>query len=210
MDDPNRYFEESTNTLYANVMQKLMFIFLILFLIAVAQPINPKQEESHQGLVAPPGNIMVEIHWPDKIDVDVDLWVQSPGDEKPVGYSNKSGKVFNLLRDDLGKEGDETDLNYEVAYGRGLPAGEYTVNLHLFANREHLPEIPVDVVVSVQRRDETRMRQIIVRKVFLKKEGDEVTVVRFTLDHDGSLDPESVNDLFKELRTWSPTSPSLY
>jgi len=36
----------------------------------------------------------------------VDLWVQAPGDV-PVGYSNKSGGVLNLLRDDLGKEGHD-------------------------------------------------------------------------------------------------------
>jgi hypothetical protein len=39
-----------------------------------------------------------------------DLGVQAPGDV-PVGYSNKSGGVFNLLRDDLGKVMDMTDGN---------------------------------------------------------------------------------------------------
>jgi hypothetical protein len=39
-----------------------------------------------------------------------DLWIQAPGDV-PVGYSNKSGGVFNLLRDDLGKAKDMTDGN---------------------------------------------------------------------------------------------------
>ena len=39
-----------------------------------------------------------------------DLWVQAPGD-LPIGYSNKSGGVFNLLRDDLGKAKDMTDGN---------------------------------------------------------------------------------------------------
>jgi hypothetical protein len=29
----------------------------------------------------------------------------------PIGYSNKSGGVFNLLRDDLGKAKDMTDGN---------------------------------------------------------------------------------------------------
>ena len=55
---------------------------------------------------------------------------QAPGDV-PVGYSNKSGKIFNLLRDDLGSQ-DITDYNYEVAYTRGTPGGEYVVNLHMY------------------------------------------------------------------------------
>ena len=69
----------------------------------------------------PPGNVMVEARWPDQLDTDVDLWVQAPGDV-PVGYSNKGGAVFNLLRDDLGRRGRDR-LNYEVSYSRGMPAG---------------------------------------------------------------------------------------
>ena len=53
---------------------------------------------------------------------------------RPVGYSNKGGVIFNLLRDDLGKRADATGMNYEVSYSRGIPAGEYTVNVHLYRN----------------------------------------------------------------------------
>ena len=77
---------------------------------------------------------MVEANWPPELDSDVDLWVQAPGDV-PVGYSNKGGAVFNLLRDDLGQQLDLSGLNYETAYSRGIVPGEYTVNLHLYRNR---------------------------------------------------------------------------
>ena len=76
---------------------------------------------------------MIEARWPDGVDADVDLWVQAPGDV-PVGYSNKGGAIFNLLRDDLGQRADATGMNYEVSYARGMPAGEYTANLHLYRN----------------------------------------------------------------------------
>ena len=82
----------------------------------------------------PPGNVMIEARWPDAVDADVDLWVQAPGDV-PVGYSNKGGAIFNLLRDDLGTRADATGLNYEISFARGLPAGEYTANLHLYRNQ---------------------------------------------------------------------------
>ena len=64
------------------------------------------------------------MHWPPEKPFDVDLWVQGPG-AGPVGFWNKGNEVFNLLRDDLGVDGDATDLNYEVSYSRGIPAGEY-------------------------------------------------------------------------------------
>ena len=86
----------------------------------------------------PPGNVMVEARWPDGVDADVDLWVQAPGDV-PVGYSNKGGAIFNLPRDDLGQRADATGINYEVSYARGMPAGEYTANLHLYRNEVRVP-----------------------------------------------------------------------
>ena len=63
---------------------------------------------------------MIEARWPDAVDADVDLWVQAPGDV-PVGYSNKGGAIFNLLRDDLGTRADATGINYEISY-RPRPA----------------------------------------------------------------------------------------
>ena len=30
-----------------------------------------------------PGNVVIEIQWPDGLDADVDLWVQAPGDTSP-------------------------------------------------------------------------------------------------------------------------------
>jgi hypothetical protein len=94
--------------------------------------VNPPNNASETDNIQAPGNVIIEAQWADKLDADVDLWVQAPGNV-PVGYSNKSGEVFNLLRDDLGKVHDITDLNYEVAYSRGTPGGEYVVNVHMIA-----------------------------------------------------------------------------
>src|SRR5688572_5701866 len=84
-----------------------------------------------------------------KVDADVDLWVQAPGDV-PVGYSNKSGRIFNLLRDDLGRAQDITDYNYEVAYTRRMPGGEYVVNLHMYRGRSVSYPVGVKIVASVK------------------------------------------------------------
>jgi hypothetical protein len=85
----------------------------------------------------------------DKLDADVDLWVEAPGD-RPVGYSNKSGQIFSLLRDDLGKSQDITDFNYEIAYSRGMPAGGMTparifrtTPSHVFASALTFPRLRV-------------------------------------------------------------------
>ena len=151
----------------------------------------------------PPGNVMIEARWPDGVDSDVDLWVQAPGDI-PVGYSNKGGAVFNLLRDDLGARADATGINYEVSYARGLPPGEYTANLHLYRNVVGAP-VPVTVVASVKTSVQESARQILSAKVELTREGQEVTVFRFRLDAAGALVPGSVTSLQKPLRDWQPS-----
>ena len=73
-----------------------------------------------------------------------------PG-ELPVGFWNQSGLTFNLLRDDLGVEGDATDRNYEMSYSRGIPSGEYVVNVHMYGHVPRGVRVPVRVVVSIKR-----------------------------------------------------------
>jgi hypothetical protein len=152
--------------------------------------------------MTPPGNVIVEVRWPDEIDADVDLWVQAPGD-RPVGYSNKGGAVFNLLRDDLGKRTDVTGLNYETSYSRGILPGEYTVNLHLYRNPSGRYPVPVTVVTSVKCSIEGSARQVLASEVLLLGEGEELTVYRFDLRENGDLVAGSVHSLHKPLRSWS-------
>jgi hypothetical protein len=80
----------------------------VLMTVLMMTVMNPPAKSSEADGVPAPGNVIIEAQWPDKLDADVDLWVQGPGD-RPVGYSNKSGRLFNLLRDDLGRTQDMTD-----------------------------------------------------------------------------------------------------
>lgn len=163
--------------------------------------INPKASAATTAKEsAPPGNVMVEANWPPDMDSDVDLWVQAPGDV-PVGYSNKGGAVFNLLRDDLGHQLDLSGLNYESAYSRGIVPGEYTVNLHLYRNRARNSTVPVTIVVSTKPTAEEPTRQILMTKIDLTREGEERTVFRFKLTEMGAIVPGSVNSLPRPLRT---------
>lgn len=193
-------------------LQKFMIAFMILALMSLpfVQPVQ-KKEESKKEESKSAGDMMVEIHWPDRVDIDIDLWVKSPDDEVPVGYSNRAGKTFNLLRDDLGMSNDSTPRNYEMAYSRGLPPGEYVINIHYFADRtpgSETHEVPVEVLISSKSGGADKvtggMKQIISRKAVLREKGEEITVVRFTILENGELEQESINDFYQELRTWKP------
>ncbi|MGF1476788.1 MAG: hypothetical protein ACFB6S_14615 [Geminicoccaceae bacterium] len=192
--------QDQSGTVFRDIIMLALvgFVALVIILLPHLNPPGAKQADNTQ----PPGNVIVEVRWPDEVDADVDLWVQAPGDV-PVGYSNKGGAAFNLLRDDLGRKADVTGLNYETSYSRGIIPGEYTVNLHLYRNRAKTYPLEATVVASVKTSDDAAAKQILATKVTLNREGEELTVFRFKLTDTGGLVVGSVHSLPKPLRAGS-------
>ena len=185
------------NGSFRDMLFLLVFAYLVIGAVALAHV--AKQDEQQSKGQAPPGNVIVEMFWDKAIDADVDLWVQAPGDV-PVGYSNKSGVIFNLVRDDLGKGGDPNSMNYEVSYGRGHWAGEYVVNAMLYRSRDK--KYPVNAHIKVSQQDQRgQVQQVLQSSVELAFEGQETTVFRFRLDEKGAFIPDSMNRIHKTLRT---------
>jgi hypothetical protein len=190
--------DEETLTVWLDTAL-LMLGGFILMTVLMLSVVNPPAKSAETAGEQSPGNVIVEAQWADGVDADVDLWVEAPGD-KPVGYSNKSGQVFNLLRDDLGKAQDVTDYNYEVAYSRGMPAGEYVVNVHMYRGIGVTYPITVKLVASVKDNPQDTAQQVVTTTVQLHHENEQVTAFRFSLDSHGHLVQGSVNNLYKELR----------
>lgn len=168
-----------------------MNLMLAVLLGLILVQINPKASDSAQ--IDPPGNVVVSIAWPAG-KTDIDLWVSGPGQEKATGYSNRGGRTFNLLRDDLGVDGDTTPFNHEEAYSRGLPDGEYIVNIHSYSAAE---EVPVSVEVRMATDGGVAA---LVKEVVTLRPRQERTVVRFRLAG-GNVVPGSVNNIWFPLRS---------
>ncbi len=146
----------------------------------------------------PVGSVIFELFWDDKLDADLDLWVKGPNDGA-VGYSKPSGLVFNLLRDDRGLVGDHTPLNYEISFTRGIIPGEYQANVHLFKHDKDRSKIEALITASLVTPDRNYRKLILEKKVYLKKESSEKTVLRFKLDNNFKIVNGSVNSLRKNL-----------
>ena len=196
MNELDSFDGESGDTVFRDVILLALSGFVAVVLILLPH-LHPPLEAKE---APPPGNVVIEINWPSEIDADVDLWVEAPGD-RPVGYSNKGGRVFNLLRDDLGQFRDLTDVNYEVAYSRGVVEGEYTINLHLYRNKSAILPVPVTMVASVKRSNGANLKRLTSAKVELGYTGEEITVIRFALNKAGEIVPGSMHELFKPLRS---------
>jgi len=191
------------NVSFRDMLFLLVFAYLVIGAVALAH-VRKKQEDVTGA--APPGSVIVEVNWDLAVDADVDLWVQGPGDV-PVGYSNKSGIIFNLLRDDLGHSGDPVSMNYEIAYGRGLWPGEYTVNAHLYRSADNHFPVPAIAKVSVRGPD-GEVVNILRSQIQLDYVGQETTIFRFQLDDKGHLVSGSLNRIHKELRSaWQKNRP---
>lgn len=173
----------------------LGFVFMV---VAMLPHLNPPATEMN---VQPPGNVIAHITWPEG-NTDVDLWLYGPGEAAPVGYSNKGGALWNLLRDDLGTYPDATPLNYENAYTRGIVPGEYVINVHCY--RCLVTPVPVHVEVSVKKDEmdgtKTPLKIIATTEVELVLPKQELTALRFKLTEDGELVPGSLDHVFKQMR----------
>lgn len=196
-DDPD-YGEETNGIAFRDI---LMNTLLGVFAIMVAYMMMIQFEEQVDAAAEPPGNLTVSAHWPEG-DADVDLWVWGPAEPAPVGYSNKGGVLWNLLRDDLGLAPDATSINYENAYTRGVVPGEYTVNLHCY----RCPELPVmvDVLISlndIKGNGKSSSKTLMTSKVELSRQGQEKTVVTFKMDDKGVIDKATMSNVYVPLRS---------
>lgn len=199
MRELDMFDEDSATTVFRDVIMLALagFVTLVMLLLPHIHP-----EAVAQDTDTAPGNMIVELRWPDDINADLDLWVEAPGD-KAVGYLHKGGEVFDLLRDDLGAASDLTGLNYEFAYSRGAPAGEYIVNVHLYRNRGAKKNIPATIAVSLKSPGQRSTKQILATTLELNRVGEEATVFRFKLSDKAKVVTGSVHDMPKSIRLGS-------
>ena len=187
--------------MFGNVFRDMLFLmvmgfaFLVIWMLPFINPPTVQDETD------PPGNMVVVMEWPPGA-VDVDLWVTGPGEPKPVGYSRKSGVLWNLLRDDLGTTPDATPSNFENAFTRGLVPGEYIINVHCY--RCPYGDVPVTVEVSIKKPD-TLVGQHTIKVVayteMMVSHHEEVTAIRFVLDDNGNIIRSSINHIYRGLRS---------
>ena len=192
----DEFDDDTTDTVFRDVIL-LTLVGFVAMVIMLLPHIQKKKEETEDHKA--PGNVIVEMHWPSDMLVDVDLWVRAPK-STPVGFWNQGNDIFNLLRDDLGIEGDATNENYEISYSRGIRPGEYIVNVHMYGVVPIGDVVPVTVVVSVRGKYE-ELRQILTTKLHLRRHNQEETAFVFRLTGEGDLVEGSVSTLRRPLIT---------
>ncbi|MEM0909549.1 MAG: hypothetical protein AAGJ37_01160 [Pseudomonadota bacterium] len=176
-----------------NALMTFTFLFLITLLL-----LNPPAKT---GIIDPKAEFIITASWPDGDPNDVDVWVEGP-ESALVSYRNPEVGLMHLDRDDRGLVNDTqvvngreitNPLNQEVLTIRGRPPGEFVVNLHYYKTETSMP-VPVTVYLAEVN---PKMQVLHYTSTVLKKEGDEVTSLRFTITPNGSVN--DINNLQKKL-----------
>jgi hypothetical protein len=186
--------DKLTSVLFAwnDLLLTLLFCLLVTAFLIAAQkkPETPKETDRSAG------NISVYVFWPEG-DTDIDTHMRDPAGEH-VYFSHRAGRVWNLLRDDLGNTADYGTRNFENAYARGLPPGEYIVNVHAYRNNARFP-VEVEAELRIQPELKAGSAVTFIARATLDHVGDEATMFRFLIDNDGKLVPGSVHNQFVPL-----------
>jgi hypothetical protein len=162
----------------------------MLLIAPLPKPETPKETDRSAG------NISVYVFWPEG-DTDIDTHMRDPAGEH-VYFSRRAGKVWNLLRDDLGNTADLGTRNFENGFARGLPPGEYVVNVHAYRNNARFP-VEVEAELRIQPELKAGSAVTFIARATLDHIGDEATMFRFLIDNDGKLVPGSVHNQFVPL-----------
>jgi hypothetical protein len=185
-----RQGEKASSVGYRDVL--LAFAAVVSAIVLFALPrINPPTKPVTDN-IRPAGQISMLVCWP-RAPIDIDTWGLAPGEEKPVGFTNRSGKVLSLNTDNRGETGGNAPANCEMMVARDLPPGEYTFNVFGFSVSE-----PTNVHVEIGvGKDGTSMH--VYKSDVLLAHRQERTILRFRIDGNGELIPGSENSVFKPL-----------
>lgn len=194
--------------LLLNILTGIVFLFVLTTLM-----ISTKKIEQ-EGLLKK-AEYIATIEWPLNLDCDVDMWLLDP-DGKKISFNNKDGGLVHLERDDVGFRSDVLDLfrldeiekdiiNEESMVIRGVKAGEYIINVHLYACRVKIEgsfipfqlaiRDPINVPVQFKLVRVNPYRIEHVANVTLTETWQEKNVVKFKMNENKSIEDISTSEI---------------
>jgi hypothetical protein len=174
----NERFRSTTglNDLLFNLLVGFVFLFVVAFLL-----INPPTKKEDAPKKA---EYLIIIEWDETANDDVDLWVRDP-QGVTVSFTNKTGGLLNLEKDDLGMSNDKwrkpdgtvvtIPINREVVTMRGIVPGRYEVAAHIYSRKVKIYTRPSGMTETI--RDNTH-GTIIATLVKINPYGEVYTTTR--------------------------------
>ena len=191
MDGPSLFTgaegDDGTFVPFTDILFNVLLGFTMMVFVAFAL-IRP---DAKSGIIDTNAEFIITTTWPDDNDDDIDTYVQDPTGNVVWYHSMQKGFV-TLDRDDRGNYLDEVTvngvthhiaLNQETVTIRGILPGDYAINVYHFTNPS---AAAVPVTVKVEKIN-PKLSVVYYDTLVLDHKGDEKTVVRFSLDKDGTV-----------------------
>lgn len=185
---------KSTSTAYIDIQQLVLMTILLICIIAI----KAMQPPAHSATID--GDMIIVMTWAEVPPTDMDLWLKTPNDDQAVGFRRTQGVSASLGHDDIGNDDVHIEhRRFEKIVVRGLPAGEYIVNVHSYSKF-----MPCTVQIEAQLKDtQTGLVSTIWKQsATFDNLGDERTIARFKLDASGRYLADSFNTIPIKIVTW--------
>jgi hypothetical protein len=188
----------NTNTAFLDMLFNTLLAFVALFLVAFVMMNVRKVQETPSSQMK--GEFMITAIWDEKLDNDVDTWIEDP-EGQIVGFNRREAGLMHLDRDDLGFSSDTVQTqfgpvtvkeNREIVTIRGITPGEFTVNVHMYRMND---KQPTKVRILLEKLNPYKI--VTSKEVVLTEDGDEKTAFRFTLSPKGEV--MEINQLPKKI-----------
>lgn len=191
---------EGTWIAFVDTLFNAMFVFAVMFALQSMLP-HLKAEAENKVAGITPGRMCAMLSWPATSTADIDLWGRTPGGTV-VGYSARASDEMDLLRDDLGHDGEKTGVNFEMMCSKVLKKGTWTFNAHFFgAHKPDDKDVPLTIRITFPIGDQNVMKQEdLTATGMLHGYGDETTMIDFELDEHGQVVPHTQNNVFQPIR----------
>ena len=178
-----------------NILVGFAFLFIIAFLL-----IKPEAKKKDFDRNA---EFVVVMEWDKEAKGDIDLYVEDPLGAK-CSFRQTVANFMHLDKDDLGSANDTVvnadgtvstvKINREVITIRGIIAGEYTINVHYYSERDYSrvgnamrKKKSKEVTVKIELHKVNPYTIMWIGEKNFRGKGQEETFVRFRLDKDGTV-----------------------
>jgi len=177
-----------SNLSFNDVLFNALLGFVVLFVLALLL-INPITKKAD---IPSKAEIMFILEWDAESSDDLDTWILGPMMGSPVSFQNKTSGYMHLDRDDLGRQSDTMvvngvrtviKINREVVTMRGILAGDYYINIHVYNKRG--ADGPTKYTVTLL--DVNPYKEIYVMQGEVTKRGEIIKLPGFTVNEEGEV-----------------------
>jgi hypothetical protein len=170
----------------------LLMCFIVLFVLAFIL-IKVVSDKDKQTALQPKGKVIIHLHWDDKSDTDLDLWVRTDNPRRIVSFREKDVSNMWLDHDSQGIKSNqvimsdgsikETFGNDEIVQMKECTNTRVDVNVQTYKLSNDITEYPLSATVEVIMPPSYDK---IITKTFTMSgvKGEEKTAFSFDLDED--------------------------